>query len=179
MPCKQGTRKSIDASKRYYEEQKKYDPWRELWASLVKRVYDEDNGYETLSEDERLYYAVSVLSGEVYNGGMHQFFSNSSGELYRDAIEGLQKLGAVHSFGLLQDAVSILFDDEEPPTDRLARWDAMKHYPEGADASIPEWSSRLNFVDKAFWVDPDGLNDRLVAFAKTTGLVEPYLRGGE
>ncbi len=73
MPCKNGTRKSLDTAKRYYEEQKKYDPWRELWTSLVKRAYTVDEGWKQFSTPERLYYAVSILDGEVYNGGMHHF----------------------------------------------------------------------------------------------------------
>src|SRR5688572_6762911 len=73
MPCKLGTRESIETSKRYYEELKKYDPFRELWRSLVDRVYHTGAGYEGLSSDERLYFAIRMLDGEMYNGGFHQY----------------------------------------------------------------------------------------------------------
>ncbi len=71
MACKQGIRQNIEAAKRYYEQQRQYDPFRELWKSLVHRVYHTDAGYQGLNEAERLYYSVGILDGEVYNGGMH------------------------------------------------------------------------------------------------------------
>ena len=78
MPCKKGTRKNIDDGKRRdeerKEEQKKYDPWRELWTALVERAHSTEIARMQLSDADRLYYSVCVLEGEVYNGGMHQFF---------------------------------------------------------------------------------------------------------
>jgi len=180
MPCKNGTRKNIDAAKRYYEEQKKYDPWRELWTSLVKRAYMIDEGWKQFSTPERLYYAVSILDGEVYNGGMHQFFSNSSGELYGEALAGLNTLGAANSARLLSDAANILFDDIQPAEDRLQRWESMKQYPEHIDPkNVPDWCVRLRAVDEAYWKDPDGLNARLVEFAEQHGMIQPYMESNE
>ncbi len=42
------------------------------WSALVNRVYDGGEGFAGLSPAERSYYAVSVLSGEVHNGGFDQ-----------------------------------------------------------------------------------------------------------
>ena len=180
MPCKNGTRKSIEEGRRYHEERKKYDPWRELWTSLVKRAYATEEGWRQFSENERLYYSVSVLNGEVYNGGMHQFFANSSGELYGEAVTGLQTLGAEETKRLLLNASSVLFDDVEPPTDRLARWDAMKQYPETIDRNaLPDWCERLRAIDEAYWRDPDDLNAKLTGFAEQNGLIEPFLQRSE
>jgi hypothetical protein len=174
MPCKQGTRQQIEQSKRYYDQQKQYDPFRELWKSLVHRVYDAADGYEGLTSDERLYFAVGVLDGDVYNGGMYQFFSNSSGSLYRDAVEGLRRLEAQQALGLLLQAKQILFGDAEPPPDCQARWDAMKQYPTEAGIELPVWRGQLEAVDNAYWKDPDSLGERLAAFAETKSLVEPF-----
>src|SRR5262249_28817394 len=115
MPCKLGTREQIDAGKRCYEELKKYDPFRELWKSLVNRVYHTKEGYSGLRDNERLYYAVSVLQGEVYNGGMHQYFSATSESKYRDAIAALKTLQAENAHKLVLKAKSVLFGDGEPP----------------------------------------------------------------
>ena len=57
MPCNQGIRQNIEASKRFYEEQKKYDPHRELWTSLVRRVHKTSEGFNGLTADEKLYEA--------------------------------------------------------------------------------------------------------------------------
>ena len=49
-----------------------YDPFRDLWHSLVNRDYKSAEGYSGLNPDERTYFSVGLLDGEVYNGGMHQ-----------------------------------------------------------------------------------------------------------
>jgi hypothetical protein len=151
MPCKNGTRKRIEEGRRHHEERKKYDPWRELWTSLVKRAFAIEEGWRRFSEIERLYYSVSVLNGEVYNGGMHQFFANTSGELYGEALRGLETLGTEKSKCLLLNAASFFFDDAEPPIDRIARWDAMKQYPETIDRNaLPDWCERIHAIDEAY-----------------------------
>jgi hypothetical protein len=177
MACKQGIRQNIEAGKRRYEEQRKYDPFRELWKSLVHRVYETDAGYQGLSAAERLYYSVGVLDGEVYNGGMHQFFSNTSGSMFEDVVDGLMELKTQQALKLLLRAKDILFDQHEPPRDREARWKALKQYPKGDSA--PDWAIELEQVDKAYWKDPDHLSDRLRAFAEERGLVAPFRKIAE
>jgi hypothetical protein len=174
MPCKNGYRDRIEASKRYYEELKKYDPYRELWMSLVDRVHHTDAGYDGLTRDERLYYALVVLQGEVYNGGFHQFFFNSSGGRCRDAIAGLELLDAQHSLSLLEQAKAALFGLAEPPEDQAERWEAMKQYSD--DDAVPNWSIELAAIDKEFWQDPDKLSEKLDAFAVRRGLLDPFLQ---
>ena len=177
MACKQGIRQNIEASRRYYEEQRRYDPFRELWKSLVHRVYETAAGYSGLSPDERLYFSVGVLDGEVYNGGMHQFFSNTSGGMFQDVVDGLLELRAHQALKLLMRAKDILFDHRDPPQGRQARWQAMRQYPE--DDSTPGWSGELEEFDKAYCDDPDGLSDRLRAFAEKRGLVAPFRKNAE
>ena len=179
MACKQGIRKSIEASKRHYAEQRKYDPFRELWKSLVHRVHETDAGYEGLCAAERLYFSVGMLDGEVYNGGMHQFFSNASGSMFHDIVDGLLELKAHQALKLVLRAKDILFGDTDPPQDQEERWQAMKKYPEDHSAPVPDWSIELEHVDKAYWKDPDHLSDRLRAFAEERGLVAPFRRGAE
>src|ERR1044071_1964337 len=76
MPCKHGNRENLERAKEYYKKQREYDPVRELWKSLVHRVHKTNAGFAGMSEVEKTYFTVCVLEGEVYNGGMHQFFSN-------------------------------------------------------------------------------------------------------
>ena len=58
MACKRGIRQNIEASKEFYRKQKEYDPFRALWLSLVARVHDGADGFEGLSEDEKIYRAI-------------------------------------------------------------------------------------------------------------------------
>ena len=179
MACKQGIRKNIEASKKYYEEQRKYDPFRELWRSLVNCVHKTPEGYRGLSSDERTYFAVGVLDGEVYNGGMHQFFSNSSGEYYDDAVNGLLELKALKTVELLMRSKVLLFGDSDPPADHMLRNRQIRDYPEGPSAPEPEWVTELERIDDLYYEDPDGLGDRLDEFARTKGLVTPFEQPAE
>ena len=179
MACKQGIRQNIEASKRNHEEQRRYDPFRELWKSLVHRVHETAAGYQGLSAAERLYYSVGILDDEVYNGGVSQFFSNSSGAMFQDVVDGLLELKALQVLKLLLRAKDILFDHHDPPQDQKARWQAMRQYSEGDFAPRPDWDVELEEVDKAYWQDPDRLGDKLRAFAEERGLVTPFERSAE
>ncbi len=85
MPCKTGTRKSIEAAKVRITEQREReisDPFRILWRELVRRVHQNELGFDGLSEPEKLYFSVGLLDGELYNGGFYQYFFNHSGSYY-------------------------------------------------------------------------------------------------
>jgi len=174
MACKQGIRQSIEDSKIYYQEQKKYDPVRELWSSLVDRVYKTDLGYAGLTPDERIYYSVCCLEGEVFNGGMEQFFSNSSGELYDDVVNGLLELKAFRSLALLTQAKDALFGDVDLPRDQQARNELMPEYPDDDSLDRPAWIETLDKITTSFYEDLDGLGDRLDGFIRDRGLLEPF-----
>lgn len=49
--------------------------------------------------------AVGVLNGEVLNGGFGQFFSNSSCDVTKEALEGLELFGAKKHAALLRKAI--------------------------------------------------------------------------
>lgn len=174
MACKQGIRESIEQSKEYYRKQREYDPYRELWMHLVNKAHAKENGFDSLTKEEKLYYSVGVFEGEVYNGGMETFFWNSSGELYAEVIEGLKVLKADNSLLLLKQAAKILFGEGVPPEVRFQRWEAMKQSPQDEDAPRPEWEIELDKVDEQFYEDPDNLSELLTNYAETTGLVEPF-----
>jgi Domain of unknown function (DUF4375) len=96
MPCKGGYRESIEKGKRYIREERERrltGPFRKLWVSLVEKVHQSPTGFDGLSHREKLYFAVGLLEGEVYNGGFHQYFFNNSGSYYSYAEEGLIALG--------------------------------------------------------------------------------------
>jgi hypothetical protein len=174
MACKQGIREIIEQSKEFYRKQKEYDPYRELWTYLVNKAYTVENGFETLTKEEKLYLSVGIFDGEVYNGGMYQFFSNSSGELYEEVVKGLKTLKATKSLSLLKQAVSILFDKNEPPKDRLHRWQEMKQFPKDENEPRPKWELELDEIETQYYEDPDNLIELVNNYAETTGLIQPF-----
>jgi Domain of unknown function (DUF4375) len=160
MACKQGIRKDIEASRAFYESQKAYDPYREMWISLVNRSVD-DPELKSFSKFEQNYFGVNLLIGDVDNGGFDQYFWNSSGDYYRQAIEGLKEMGAIESLRIVESAAHIMFDGNMPPVDRYDRQTKMKSFETSGDSSDaePEWSKRINQLDKQFWDDPDKIDD--------------------
>jgi hypothetical protein len=177
MACKQGIRKSMEASRAYYQSLKAYDPFRELWKSLVERS-SEDEALISFSREERSYFAVSLLNGEVYNGGFDQFFSNSSGNHYVSVIEGLQDLGALSSLRLAREAADTIFGRRAPPADRAKRWQIMNGKARQLSEVLDRYrhTSKLERLDKQFCEDPDKLEERLTAYAERHRLVAPFLK---
>lgn len=174
MPCKNGTREQIEAGQQHNEIRKQYDPFQEHWISLVKRVHETDSGFDGLSPDEQLYFAVGLVDLDVTNGGTHQYFSNFGGAYYTLAVAGLKRLEATQTLDLLRSAKTTLFGEKPVPADSAERWDAMKQYPENPDSNLPEWCAEIDKIDNQLWDDPDGLHDLLCQFAQSTGMIEPF-----
>ena len=167
MACKRGIRQNLEASKERYKKQKEHDPIRELWLSLVDRVHKGPEGFAGLTVDEQLYFAVGVLDGEVYNGGFEQFFHNSSGEYFDEAIKGLNLLGAESALLLFQRATGLLFGDGSPSKNRGVRWEQMRSLPDGVTDQLPDWYIELETLDQQYCRDPDNLSAKLEAFARS------------
>ena len=168
MACKQGIRQNIEKSKEQYKKQKEHDPIRELWLSLVERVDKGPDGFAGLSVDEKLYFAVRLLDGEVYNGGFEQFFHNSSGEYFDEAARGLKLLEAESTLSVFLQATKILFGDSTPSKDRGARWEQMKSLPDSPVDQVPDWYVELESLDQQYCKDPDNLDEKLDEFARSS-----------
>jgi hypothetical protein len=72
---------------------------RERWERL---------GFDALGRPEQEAVALYWLEGELMNGGLHQFFGNSSGDLSEHVRSGLQRLDCPVSLGLFDTAVATL-----------------------------------------------------------------------
>ncbi|MGB2739104.1 MAG: DUF4375 domain-containing protein [Cognaticolwellia sp.] len=138
-------------------------PFRAYWRNLVDRVYDESLGFTSLNEEEKLYYSVCVLIGEVYNGGFVQFFDNSAGAQYRYAELGLIRMQAKASLTLLRQAKSSLFGSQSVPNDQTERWSVMRHKTDEPD---------VDNLDTEFYKDTDNLDKKTEVFAIKYGLVK-------
>jgi len=147
MACKQGIRKSMKASRAYFESLKQCDPFRELWMSLVKKCSN-DPGLSKFSIAEQRYFAVSLLEGEVYNGGFDQFFWNSSGDYYALAVAGLEEVGASSSLVIVKKAAETVFGTSGPPADQARRSSFVKHL------DLNDWtrsSAKIRMASASGW----------------------------
>jgi hypothetical protein len=175
MPCKNGIRQNIEESKAFYEKQRIHmeSPERKHWEWLVDRVYKTEGGFDALTPSNRLYFAVNLLSGDVFNGGFDQYFHNSAGDYYAEAVEGLQAMGATRTLELLFAAKRAIFGDLEVPSDRMRRYEAMQACGEAAWEVI---STQLDAIDRRFYdADHDrDLAERIDRYAEAHALREGF-----
>lgn len=159
----------------YRQRRKVYDPMRALWESLVARS-EADSDLRSWQDHEKIYFAVSLLEGEVYNGGFDQYFHNSASNYYPLAVRGLKTVGALQSLQIVQAAADVLFGLDRPPTDQALRWPVLNSRTQNVSEIVSRHliTARLEHLDQQFCRDPDHLPDRLTAFANATGLVAPF-----
>lgn len=168
MPCKNGTRQTMETERRWRQECEgrfRADPLSILWTSLVKRVYASPDGFTTLSQAEQRYFSVVCLDGEVHNGGFQQFFYNSSGAHYEVARQGLGAMGLAEAVRLLLEAKLILFGDAEVPAISEVRRNLLQQSEKTCD------SQRLETIDSEWSHLSRAVLDQCCSFAATHGLV--------
>ena len=81
-----------------------------------------------LSPGQRALLALHWCVSEISNGGFDQFFTNASGLLASEAVQGFERIGASESARVLREAISIFasrpdsLDSDDPEFDAyLAR----------------------------------------------------------
>jgi hypothetical protein len=76
--------------------------WREL-------------GFDNLFPEEREYLALWWLAAEVSNGGLDQYFFNSTGDMAPLALVALESLGAVNTARTFREALAVFGEDGYTP----------------------------------------------------------------
>jgi len=91
-----------------------------------KRIHEayRDDRETALSEPQRWSEAVSMCNSEVCNGGLSQYFFNSSGNDWQLALRGLEAIGSREYLSLLREALAA-FGHNGPSTDRDTRQDQL------------------------------------------------------
>lgn len=91
-----------------------------------QRTWDAERtkGFFTLKPAQKQYLAVLMYDGEVNNGGLSQYFFNSSGDHWRDALAGLEAMGFNERLAVLREAVS-RFGKDGPSQDRERRQEEL------------------------------------------------------
>lgn len=94
-----------DIAERRYDAMALVDP---LWWSVS--IYDGLAQYEadlkSFSAAQRAAFAMVWLDGEVNNGGFDQFFFNSTGIVWKDALAGYRLFGLTRCAEIMKHALS-------------------------------------------------------------------------
>lgn len=100
----------------------------------------------------RLLFAVDSYMAEVYNGGHDQFFFNSTGVVWKDALEGLEAIGSKEAYAILRRVISRFTC--EIPDDADARRDMMDEIEDGLfdedDQAFYDMSEDLSQLENAY-----------------------------
>ena len=82
------------------------------------------SGYESLTWQQRFYDAVLLCDGEINNGGLAQYFVNSSGDMWQDALAGFKAMGFKERLSVLDEAIA-KFGGPGPSVDRSTRQEQL------------------------------------------------------
>jgi len=85
-----------------------------------------DHSLREFSRPQRHVFAVLWYIAEVNNGGHHQVYSNSTGIVWRDAMEGFEAIGVPRAAKIV--AVSADRLGGSPSQDREERYDQMEAF---------------------------------------------------
>jgi hypothetical protein len=117
--------------------------------------YDGPDAYEEslkrFSKSQRLIWAMFWYVSEVNNGGHDQFYSNSTGMVWRDAVEGFEMLGVSEIAALLFE--SALRMGGSPSLDREARERQL----EETNANFDDLDDQFYEIENSGAVDLDAI----------------------
>jgi hypothetical protein len=89
-----------------------------VWKQLETRW---GKGFDQLMLEEQQAIALWWLQAETMNGGLDQFFHNSSGDMALLALAGLKRLDCMQTHVVLNDMMTLVFG-ESYPKEREARF---------------------------------------------------------
>ena len=114
-------------------------------------------GYDRLTQPQRVVYCASCFDAEVCNGGLMQFFGNSSGDHAVDTLEALEQLAHAEAVTALTKAIHAV-GPLARETDRDIRMGAFT----GRFDGLVEVFRPL---EGAFYTSNSGLRARMTRFA--------------
>lgn len=107
------------------------DYWRfvePIWDSVS--IYDGGDiflqGFNEATEKQKVLFATHWTQSEIMNGGLGQFFSNSTGVLAPETVEGFKKLGMPKCASILSEAMK--FFGENYPRERAIRNSVLDYF---------------------------------------------------
>ncbi len=146
-----------------------------VWWSVS--IYDGLEKYEsdltTFTKEQRFVFAVIWYDSEVNNGGHDQFFFNSTGIVWKDALDGLKSIGAIERAENFQKVIDKWGGDI--PFDRAERQKKLDEI-----TFVPEKDDYINIFDGndlIYYSCEDNLDELILKYAKAN--VKAFVFNGE
>lgn len=97
-----------------------------LWWNC--NIYDGKDIYysslEGFSKEQIYVFAICWYEAEVNNGGHHQFYFNSTGIVWEEAMQGFKEIGLDEYFHIIKESVDRM--EGYPIKDEWARYEQMR-----------------------------------------------------
>lgn len=111
---------------------------------------DEEIYYKSLSRlsiEQAYLFTIFLYDMEVNNGGHHQFYTNYTGIVWEEVLNGLREIGADEHYELMRESVKIMGGN--PSKDRDERYEQL----EQLESTDPDYSilSILDDIDVKFY----------------------------
>ncbi len=113
--------------------------------------------YNSLSTDERVWFNLESLIGQVDNGGLISHYYNSGADHNKETMEDLISLGFSDIADLLIQ-INSLFSNRQPPTNMDERNDIISSWPDG------KYDDFFEKLDGAFYRKEKELENSLVNY---------------
>jgi hypothetical protein len=115
----------------------------DLTVEVSSRLLDKEYGpgYAAMSREEQNVYLANLLTDEVVDGGIDQYFVNSAGNCAARTLVALDEMGLTDESRWFREALA-LFPDGGPAEDRSTRFDQLE--------AIGGRRSRWNRLDEHF-----------------------------
>ena len=124
------------------------------WERLVDKAL---SNYSSLSADERIWFSIQCLLGDVCNGGLISHYYNSGADHNKETITDLKILGYQDIADLLLQ-INKLFPNEEPSVDVVERNNVISSW----EDNNPELDNLLERLDEYFFNKSEELEKALI-----------------
>ncbi|WP_315836078.1 DMP19 family protein [Bradyrhizobium prioriisuperbiae] len=111
---------------------------------------------ERMPRNHRTVFVLTLLTGEVFNGGLHQFFSNSSGAFAEYTAQALRDIGMTGPAATIDKALA-MFPKPYPVSTQERRRVAFKH-------DWNKWDDQLDALTGA--IDGEDIDGALATYAR-------------
>ncbi|MBD3861849.1 DMP19 family protein [Olleya marilimosa] len=82
----------------------------ELVGTVLWNKASEVSSFEQLSEPEKTFVYIDIFEGELNNGGLFDFFYNTSGAFAHQVLDAYQAIGADESAAIVSQAIALFPD---------------------------------------------------------------------
>ncbi|PIB31795.1 hypothetical protein BFP78_07930 [Gaetbulibacter sp. 5U11] len=79
----------------------------ELVGTVLWNKASEVSSFEQLSEPEKTFVYIDIFEGELNNGGLFDFFYNTSGAFAHQVLDAYQAIGAEESTAIVSQAIAL------------------------------------------------------------------------